>query len=84
MSRKVIELIHVSTEGQAAAGRAGIPAQKAANRRTAEQQGLEIVKIIQMSDTGSLSGNPPGHTRAVRFLPLRGRAQHRGIGRQAS
>ncbi|MFB3924162.1 MAG: recombinase family protein [Terriglobia bacterium] len=50
MSKKVIELIRVSTEGQAAEDRAGIPAQKAANRLTAKRYDLEIVKTIQMSD----------------------------------
>jgi len=50
MSRKVIELIRVSTEGQAAADKASIPAQRAANRRTAELYGLEICKSIEISD----------------------------------
>lgn len=50
MSRKVIELIRVSTEGQAASDRASIPAQRAINRRTAAAYGLEIVKSIEMSD----------------------------------
>ncbi len=47
---KVIELVRVSTEGQATEDRAGIPAQRAANRRTAEQYGLEIVKTIELSN----------------------------------
>ncbi len=50
MNKKVIELIRVSTEGQAAEGRAGVPAQRAANRRTAQQYGLEIVRTIEMAD----------------------------------
>src|SRR5215510_11173481 len=50
MSRNVIELIRVSTEGQAADDRAGIPAQREVNRRTAAQFGLTIVKSIEMSD----------------------------------
>ncbi len=50
MSKNVIELIRVSTEGQAADDRAGIPAQREVNRRTAAQYGLTIVKTIEMSD----------------------------------
>ena len=50
MSDKVIELVRVSTESQAAEDRAGIPAQKAANRRTAAQYGLEIVRTIEFAD----------------------------------
>lgn len=50
IKRRVIELIRVSTEGQAAADRAGIPAQRAANRRTAIQHGLEITRTIEISD----------------------------------
>lgn len=50
MSRKVIELIRVSTEGQAASDRASIPAQRAINHRTALAYGLEIVKSIEISD----------------------------------
>ena len=44
MPKKCIELIRVSTAGQATADRASIPAQKEANRRTAAQYGLEIVR----------------------------------------
>src|SRR5882757_576293 len=50
MPEKVIELIRVSTEGQAADDRASIPAQKAVNRRTALAYGLEIVLSIQITD----------------------------------
>jgi DNA invertase Pin-like site-specific DNA recombinase len=50
MSKRVIELIRVSTEGQAAEDRAGIPAQKAANLRTAAQHDLNIVRTIAISD----------------------------------
>jgi DNA invertase Pin-like site-specific DNA recombinase len=48
--KQVLELIRVSTEGQAAEDRAGIPAQKAANHRTAAQHGLQIVRTISISD----------------------------------
>jgi len=52
---KVIELIRVSTEGQAADDRASIPAQRAANKRTAGQYGLEIVRSIEISDVSGTS-----------------------------
>ncbi len=48
--KKVIELIRVSTEGQAANDRASIPAQRTVNRRTCTQYGLEIVRSIEFSD----------------------------------
>jgi DNA invertase Pin-like site-specific DNA recombinase len=48
--KKVIELIRVSTEAQAATDRASIPAQKAVNLRTCVNFGLEIVRSIQMAD----------------------------------
>jgi DNA invertase Pin-like site-specific DNA recombinase len=50
MKKKAIELIRVSTEGQAREDRAGIPAQRASNRRTATQYGLEIVRTIEIAD----------------------------------
>ena len=48
--KSVIELIRVSTEGQASEDRAGIPAQREANRRTAQAYGLTIVKSIEIVD----------------------------------
>lgn len=48
--KRVIELIRVSTEGQAGDDRASIPAQRAVNRRTAAQYGLNIVRSIEISD----------------------------------
>ena len=48
--QKAIELIRVSTEGQASEDRASIPAQRAINRRTAQMYGLEIVRTIEMSN----------------------------------
>jgi DNA invertase Pin-like site-specific DNA recombinase len=65
MSKKVIELIRVSTEGQAAADRASIPAQRAANRRTAEFYGLEIHKSIEISD---VSGAAVLHAPEIREM----------------
>ena len=52
---RVIELIRVSTERQAANDRASIPAQQAANRRTCLQHGLEIVRSIQIADVSGAS-----------------------------
>jgi DNA invertase Pin-like site-specific DNA recombinase len=49
-NKKVIELIRVSTESQAAVDRGGIPAQQAANHRTAIQYGLDIVQTIKLTD----------------------------------
>jgi DNA invertase Pin-like site-specific DNA recombinase len=48
MKKNVIELIRVSTEGQAGENRASIPAQRAINRRTAEIYSLEIVRSIEL------------------------------------
>jgi DNA invertase Pin-like site-specific DNA recombinase len=55
MSKNAIELIRVSTESQAADDRAGIPAQREVNRRTAAQNGLTIVKSIEISDVSGAS-----------------------------
>jgi DNA invertase Pin-like site-specific DNA recombinase len=52
---RVIELIRVSTEGQAADDRASIPAQRAINRRTASQYQLDIVRSIEISDVSGAS-----------------------------
>ncbi len=49
-TRRVIELIRVSTEGQAAPDRASIPAQRTENRRTAARHGLTIVRTIEIAD----------------------------------
>ncbi len=48
--RKVIELIRVSTEQQAASNRASVPAQRAVNMRTCSQYKLAIVRSIEISD----------------------------------
>ncbi|MEJ7619163.1 MAG: recombinase family protein [Pyrinomonadaceae bacterium] len=50
MPKRVIELIRVSTESQAADDRASVPAQRHINRRTASAYGLEIVRSIEISD----------------------------------
>jgi DNA invertase Pin-like site-specific DNA recombinase len=48
--KRVLELIRVSTEQQAGEDRAGIPAQREINRRTARVYGLTIVKSIEIVD----------------------------------
>jgi len=53
--KKVIELIRVSTEGQAADDRASIPAQRTVNRRTCAQYSLDIVRSIEFSDVSGAS-----------------------------
>jgi len=55
MKKRVLELIRVSTKGQAGEGRAGIPGQKQANQRTAEISGLEIVRNIEIVDVSGTS-----------------------------
>lgn len=48
MTKRVIELIRVSTQGQAGDDRASIPAQHAVNQRTARAHGFEIVDCIEL------------------------------------
>jgi site-specific DNA recombinase len=55
MAKKVLELIRVSTEGQAADDRASIPAQRTVNRRTCSNFGLEIATSIEISDVSGAS-----------------------------
>jgi len=59
--RKVVELIRVSTEGQAAETSASIPAQRNVNRQTAASFGLTIVRSIEISDVSGA---------AVLFAPV--------------
>jgi DNA invertase Pin-like site-specific DNA recombinase len=67
--KNVIELIRVSTEGQAADDRAGIPAQRAANRNTAAQYGLKIVDTIELIDvSGTAVLAEPEMQRLLREL----------------
>ena len=65
MSKRVVELVRVSTEGQASEDRAGIPAQRAVNRRTAAQHGLEIVQTIEITD---VSGTAVLRSRGMQEL----------------
>jgi site-specific DNA recombinase len=55
MKKNVIELIRVSTEEQAAEDRAGIPAQREINRRTARAYDLNIIKTIEVVDVSGSS-----------------------------
>ena len=48
--KRVIQLLRVSTAGQAAEDKASLPTQRAVNQRTAEMYGLTIVRTIEMSD----------------------------------
>ena len=69
MYKKAIELIRVSTEGQAGEDRAGIPAQRAVNLRTASQHGLEIVKTIEITDvSGTAVLRSPGMQELLRLI----------------
>ena len=55
-----IELIRVSTEQQAGEDRAGVPAQREVNRRTAKTYGLRIVKSVEIVDVSGAAvlGSP--------------------------
>jgi len=55
VSKRVLELIRVSTEGQAQDDRASIPAQRTINKRTCEIYGLEIVKTIKLVNVSGAS-----------------------------
>jgi DNA invertase Pin-like site-specific DNA recombinase len=69
MMKRVIELIRVSTEGQAGPDRAGIAAQRAANRRTATHNGLEIVRTIEISDvSGAAVLRSPGMQELLKLI----------------
>ena len=48
--KNALELIRVSTQNQASDNRAGIPAQRETNRRTANANGLTIVRTIEIVD----------------------------------
>jgi DNA invertase Pin-like site-specific DNA recombinase len=55
MSKRVIQLLRVSTESQAADDKSGLAAQRAVTQRTAATYGLEIVRTIAMSDVSGTS-----------------------------
>jgi DNA invertase Pin-like site-specific DNA recombinase len=80
---KVIELIRVSTAGQAGDDRASIPAQRTINRRTAQAHGLEIDAIIEMTD---VSGAAVMHAPEMHKLiaMLRSKRYHGVVAREFS
>lgn len=49
MTKRVIQLLRVSTVGQADDSHASIPSQRTINQRTAQQYGLTIVRTIEMA-----------------------------------
>lgn len=49
MTKRAIELVRVSTSGQASDDHASIESQRTLNRRTAQQYGLAIVRSIEMT-----------------------------------
>jgi DNA invertase Pin-like site-specific DNA recombinase len=55
MTKRAIQLIRVSTAGQADQDRASIPSQKTINERTAKAHGLTIVKTIQIADVSGVA-----------------------------
>ena len=72
MSEKVIELIRVSTEGQARGDRASLPAQRAVNGRTAQIYGLEITESIELINvSGAAVLRTPEMQRLLRIIESR-------------
>lgn len=49
----VVELIRVSTGGQATEDRAGIPAQRATNRQTCARHALRVVETVEIVESGA-------------------------------
>lgn len=67
--KNVIELIRVSTEQQAGEDRAGLPAQREVNRRTARVYGLNIVRSIEIVDvSGAAVLNSPEMQELLRLM----------------
>ena len=69
MTKRVIELVRVSTEGQAGADRASIPSQHTINQRTAQAFGLEIVDCIELVDvSGAAVLRAPGMQQLLKRI----------------
>ncbi len=69
MTKAVIELLRVSTESQAGEDKAGLAAQRAANRRTAAKFGLEIIDTIELVDVSGTSVlYAPGYQRLLEMI----------------
>src|SRR5512138_1854248 len=66
---QVVELIRVSTAGQAREDRESLPAQRSRNQRTIEQNGLESVREFQIVDvSGSDVLDAPEMQELVRTI----------------
>lgn len=69
MTIKAIQLIRVSTEGQAGEDRASIPAQRTINERTARAYGLTIIETIELVDvSGAAVLRAPGMQRLLKRI----------------
>jgi DNA invertase Pin-like site-specific DNA recombinase len=69
MTKQVIELVRVSTQGQAGEDRGGIPAQREINRRTAKNFDLENVRAIEIADvSGALVLSSPKMQELLRLI----------------
>jgi DNA invertase Pin-like site-specific DNA recombinase len=67
--KPVIELLRVSTETQAGEDKAGLAAQRAANRCTAAQFGLQITATIELIDVSGTSVlYAPGYQRLLEMI----------------
>lgn len=65
----MIELLRVSTEAQTGEDKAGLPAQRAANRRTAAKFGLQIIDTIELVDVSGTSVlYAPGYQRLLEMI----------------
>lgn len=71
---RVVELLRVSTETQAAENRAGLPAQHSTNLRTCAAFGLEIVEAVEIVESGAEVARSPEMARALDAITSR-RAQ---------
>jgi DNA invertase Pin-like site-specific DNA recombinase len=70
MTKRVIELIRVSTQGQAGDDRASIPAQHSINQRTARVYSLEIVETIELVNvSGAAVLRTPEMQHLLKVLP---------------
>ena len=68
-TKAVIELLRVSTEAQAGEDKAGLAAQRAANRRTAAKFALEIIETIELVDVSGTSVlYAPGYQRLLEMI----------------
>lgn len=64
----VVELLRVSTQAQAGADRAGLPAQHSVNLRTCEAFGLEVVASVEIVESGASVAESPDMQRVLGFI----------------